>query len=190
MRFPEEIKHGSQSPVQDPLTWVKTMLLASKTPFDKLHSLDIKFEPNPPYQSAAVQLAAVEELCEEFPELEGVTISYPQLHWSRSVNHPGYESDFFPEDPLPDWTPYPAEERMPHWIDWWLNALHLRTPDAQSLLPLRALDAHSLEDLSITSRMLRNGIRFRWESDYINLASSGAMFEYLRNRLRNSLTAS
>ncbi|CAE6422632.1 unnamed protein product [Rhizoctonia solani] len=169
MRFPEEIKHGSPSPVQDPWSWVKTMLLASGIASHHLFSLSVQFEPVLPYQSAAAQCAALEELYNEFPELDEVAVSYPFLYWSRSVDHK-YESEFFSDDPLPDWTPQPYEHCMSDWMDWWLKALDLGP-----------LEAQSLGELAQTTAELIDGIRLRWDPEHYDIASAEAILEYLSN---------
>ncbi|KAH7317994.1 hypothetical protein B0J17DRAFT_747855 [Rhizoctonia solani] len=115
MQFPEEIKRGSQSPVQDSLPWTKSMLSTSATPFDELGFLQITFETKPPFQSASSQLAAVEELYKEFPGLEEVTISYPELQCSRGVDHPGYKQ--FAED-SPSLNGRPIHARVTWAVGW------------------------------------------------------------------------
>ncbi|CAE6380456.1 unnamed protein product [Rhizoctonia solani] len=151
MRFPREIKCGSQAPVRDSLAWTRTMLAASRIPSDQLYSLEISFEPNPPFQAVEVQLVELEELYEEFPGLEDVTISYPEFHWSRSVDHSGYESKFFEEDTLPEWTPSPLPYALPHCINWWLKELRLSSPETQSD-----------EEFAETIAKLADGIFLRW----------------------------
>ncbi|KAJ1309481.1 hypothetical protein OPQ81_006256 [Rhizoctonia solani] len=167
MRFP-----GEKCAPVDPLSWTKTMLSASEIPIDELYSLEVIFEPNPPYQSATVQFATAEELHKDFPQLEDIKISYPRLHWSRSADHWGSGSEFL-MDELPAWTPCPRETLMPHWMDWWLHAVELDSKKLQS---------H--KEITETAAKLMDGLLSRWDAD--NAPNRQAMLNYLADNKHRS----
>jgi hypothetical protein len=153
MRFPNELERGVQGPVRNPIDWTRTMLEASKIPRNQFLSIDITFEPSPPFQSVDAQFAQVEELHEDFPELENVKMSYPELQWSRSLEYDGSESRTFESDTLPEWTPCPVPDYSPCCINWWLKELRLASPETQSD-----------EEFAETIAKLADGILLRWDS--------------------------
>ncbi|KAG8743952.1 hypothetical protein FRC11_013686, partial [Ceratobasidium sp. 423] len=70
MRFPDEVRQHKPFPVTDPPSWVRTMLATADLFAEEFESINVEFEPPPPYQPIPAQYSAVQELHRSFPSLE------------------------------------------------------------------------------------------------------------------------